>query len=351
MLINLRGIRQISFNRAKTEVTLQGGALVSEVVAAAYANDARVLTGNCDCIGALGAVLGGGYGRLMGIYGFGVDNLLSVKLVTAAGVAVDVDARRNADLWWALRGAGPNFGIVTSARMKSYPTPAAANTAWLGPLIYTPDQIEALATAINDLDLAPHMALFMYYATFGPPAYTPVVIALPFYAGTEPAGKTAFASLYALGPVADQTAVVPYDRWNAGSASFCTKGARKPSYGAGFDTLDGKTWRAVWDQYTAFLAANPGTGNSSVLVEAYSLRTARGMAGAEGASFPFRSGPRFQGVVIPWYADAALDERAEAFGERVRGLLRGNSTYVALSGSIHKRLLCGTILLPHSYGY
>jgi FAD/FMN-containing dehydrogenase len=64
----------------------------------------------------------------MGLYGFGVDNILSINLVTAKGSAITVDSR-NTDLWWALRGAGPNIGIVTSTAMKAYPTTRANNTA------------------------------------------------------------------------------------------------------------------------------------------------------------------------------------------------------------------------------
>ena len=334
-MINLRGIRHITFNEKKDEVTLQGGVIISELVAAAYTNNTRVLTGNCDCIGALGAILGGGYGRLMGLYGFGVDNLLSVNLVTSYGVAIQVDAR-NEDLWWALRGAGPNFGIVTSAKLKAYPTPMAENLAWLGALIFTEDKIEALVQAIDDLDLKPQMAIFMYYATLGGPAYEPTVIAIPFYVGSEQEGKVAFASIYAVGPIADQTAVSPYSEWNAGSASFCTKGGRKPSYGAGFSKMDPATWRAIWNEYIAFLTANPGTGNSTVLLEAYSSDKAESLPDSS-TSFPFRSSVRFNGVAMAWYADSSLDATAKAFGSKVRDLWRSpgtsqsNRTYGTLS--------------------
>ena len=320
MVINLSGIKKITFSQEKDQITFQGGALVSDIVSAAYANNTRVLTGNCNCIGALGAVLGGGYGRLMGFYGFGIDNLISVNLVTSYGVSIKVDAS-NADLWWALKGAGANFGIVTSATMKAYPTPQANNTAWLGPLIFTEDKIEQLVTAINNLVLAPPMAIFMYYATSGAPAYEPIIIALPFYVGSEVAGRAAFASILAVGPVQDLTAVTPYDEWNAGSGSFCVKGDRKPNYGAGFNVMDPVTWRAIWNEYTGFLSANPGTGNSTVLVEYYSLGYAQSIP-ASSASFPLRNGVRFNGVATAWYADASLDPVAEKFGSTVRDLWR-----------------------------
>jgi len=211
------------------------------------------------------AILGGGYGCLTGL---GIDSLLSVNLVLANRKSIKVTPE-NEDLWWALRGAGPNFGIVTSATMTVYPIPRADNTAWLGPLIFTPDKLKALIQAIDDLDLKPEMSLFLYYATTGLPSYHAAIILVPSYLGTEAAGRAAFTSILTLGPATDLTAVVPYDQWNAGGAPYCIKGGRKPSYGAGFKHMVPATWRSIWEKYVMFLE-NPGMGNKVVLLEAYS---------------------------------------------------------------------------------
>ncbi|KAK4695121.1 hypothetical protein P7C71_g2574, partial [Lecanoromycetidae sp. Uapishka_2] len=331
LVINLRGIRQITFHANNTRVTVQGGAIISEVIDAAYGNETQVLTGNCNCIGTLGAALGGGYSRLMGLYGFGVDNILSLNLVTPQGHAVQVGPK-DVDLWWALRGAGPNFGIVTSATMKAYPVPAAQNGAWLGPLVFTEDKIESLVQAINDLVLEPPMAIFLNYVTM-PPDNNPSVVAIPFYLnGNETEGRAAFSSIFALHPTVDMTGWSPYNQINVGSDSFCIKGGRKPSYGAGFAKMDPATWRAIWNQYNTFVQ-NPGTENTTVLVECYSLQKAMSFGDAS-SSYAFRSSIKFNAVVNTWYADPSLDAKAEAFGSSVRDLWRGtedlqsNQTYI-----------------------
>jgi len=210
---------------------------MSELIAAAYASNTRVNIGNCDCIGALGAILGGGYG-------LSIDSLLSVNLVVANGKLIKVTPK-NEDFWWALRGAGLNFGIVTSATVTAYPISRADNTALLGPLIFTPAKLEALIQAIDDLDLRPEMSLFLYYATTGPPSYQPAIILVPSYLGSEAAGRATFTSILALGPATDMAAVVPYDQWNAGGAPFCIKGGREPSYGAGFKHMVPATWCSI----------------------------------------------------------------------------------------------------------
>ena len=90
----MRGINMMTFTAQKTQTTVQGDALISDVIAAAYAQNVQVTTGNCNCIGTLGAILGRLYGNLMGMHGFGVDNLISLQLVTPSGAFVTVHTGR-----------------------------------------------------------------------------------------------------------------------------------------------------------------------------------------------------------------------------------------------------------------
>ena len=321
VIIDLRALNQVTFNPQKTQATIGGGAIISEVIDAAYANDVHVLTGNCNCVGALGAALGGGYGYLMGLYGFGVDNILSMNAVLPNGEALTITPKE-ADLFWAFRGAGPNFGIVTSAVLKSYPILKAQNTAWLGGLFFTEDKIEALVEAIDKLTIGPKMNIFMYYITSGPPTFTPIVLATPFYFGTEAEGRKAFASIFAVGPFNDTTAETPYNQWSDGGDVFCLRGQRKPSYGAGFLRMVPSTWRAIWNEYLKFLE-NPGTGSSIILLEAYSLAKAQTFSQSSSA-FANRD-IKFNAVAIAWYTDESLDPKAEAFGSKVRDLWRSTA--------------------------
>ena len=280
----------------------------------------QIPTGGCSCIGTLGAYLGGGYGLLAGLHGLGIDNLLSLNMVLPDGSARTVTPK-DTDLWWAVRGAGPNFGTVTSAVVKSYPVAPAQQMAFQGPLFFAPEKIEALVSAIDKLNVTPKMALLMYYVTSGPPAFTPTVFVNVFYYGSAAEGKEAFRSIFAVGPVQDLTAMVRYDHWNDGAAGFCTKGGRKPSYGAAHTRMVPATWRAVWDAYVAWLRNN-GTGNSAIVMEDYSPAGVMA-AGDASASFALR---RFQynSIAIPWYDDKALDQKANAFGARVRALLQAS---------------------------
>ncbi|KAI4141972.1 MAG: hypothetical protein L6R39_005126 [Caloplaca ligustica] len=317
LIINLRGLNKVTFNPARTQATIGGGTLISEAIEAAYNNNAQITTGNCNCVGTLGAILGGGYGNLMGLNGFGVDTLLSLTYVNAEGKIVTIGPR-DTDLWWALRGAGPNFGIVTHAVVGSKYVAQADSKAWLGALIFTGDKLEGLVSAINDLKLEPEMNIFLYFVVN---KGTPVILITPFYYGDEATARQKFSTILAQGPVADMTAITQYNHWNDGAAGFCIKGGRKPSYGAGMLQLKPKVWRAVWTEFVEF-TANPGTENSVILMEAYSLGKGRSLPD-DSSAFPFRQ-VTFNAAAIPWYSDPKLDPIADAYGKKVRGIWWAN---------------------------
>jgi FAD/FMN-containing dehydrogenase len=75
----------------------------------------------------IGATIGAGVGPLMGQYGLILDSLLSVKLITATGKLVTASETENPDLFWAVRGAGANFGIIVSATYRVYNAPNEGN--------------------------------------------------------------------------------------------------------------------------------------------------------------------------------------------------------------------------------
>lgn len=114
IVIDMSRLTAINFNNENTEVNIQAGVLIADLVKAAWAAEARVATGTCNCVSVLGAALGGGVGRTQGLYGQGADQLLSVNYVNDDGHQSTVTPESDPDLWWALTGAGANFGIVVS---------------------------------------------------------------------------------------------------------------------------------------------------------------------------------------------------------------------------------------------
>ncbi|RYP62676.1 hypothetical protein DL771_009617 [Monosporascus sp. 5C6A] len=347
VIIDVSELKAITFNSDKTEVTFQAGVTNADMIRAAWDNHARVSTSTCNCVSILGATLGGGLSRTQGVYGLNVDQILSLNLVDATGNKKTVTAQSNPDLWWALKGAGANFGIVTSGVFKSHPLPQANNTAWTGPVVFDQSQLEQVISAINNIDLEPEMQLDLYFAVSAPDN-APTLIVLPFYLGSEEAGRQKFAPVLAVGPAVDGTAVLPYNVWNDAGDAFCARGGRKPSYTAGLKTMDPAAWRGVWDEYASFTERHPGeAGNSTILTECYSTEVALRQIGDSQSSYPFRD-VKCYAIAIPWYDDPAIDDEANKFGRKVRSYWTasdGTPSPVAYINFAH-----GDEPLDHIYG-
>lgn len=104
--------------------------------------------GSCWCVGVIGAGLGGGQGRLQGEHGLIIDAMNSLRVVLADGSIVTVSATQNADLFWGLRGAGQNFGIVIDANLTTQPL-VEGGTNYDVEMDFSTDKIEIVLELMN----------------------------------------------------------------------------------------------------------------------------------------------------------------------------------------------------------
>ncbi|HUR45517.1 MAG TPA: FAD-binding oxidoreductase [Candidatus Saccharimonadales bacterium] len=121
LVIDLSGMKRIDIDPARRVAQVEGGVLSGEVARAAGRHGLAPVLGQCPGVGASGLILGGGLGWLSGLHGASCDNLLSARLVSADARVLSADSERNPDLFWALRGAGANFGIATSFQCRLHP--------------------------------------------------------------------------------------------------------------------------------------------------------------------------------------------------------------------------------------
>ena len=101
-----------------------GGARASDVVAVTDPLGVAAVTGSCGAVGMAGLTLGGGYGPLIGRFGLALDNLLAAEVVLADGRIVTADHDNEEELFWALRGGGGNFGVVTAMHHRLHDLPS-----------------------------------------------------------------------------------------------------------------------------------------------------------------------------------------------------------------------------------
>jgi hypothetical protein len=121
MVIDLSGIKFVLVDTDKNTVTVGGGNLWGEVDHATHAFGLAVPAGLISSTGVGGLTLGGGIGYLSRKYGLTIDNLLEADMVLADGSFVTVNSHQFSDLFWAIRGGGGNFGVVTSFKFQAHP--------------------------------------------------------------------------------------------------------------------------------------------------------------------------------------------------------------------------------------
>ncbi|KAL2167886.1 hypothetical protein VTG60DRAFT_673 [Thermothelomyces hinnuleus] len=113
--ISTAAFNSISVDLQANTMTVGGAVHMQDVVEALYAVGKQIPVGSGACVGLLGASLGAGLGRLQGLYGFISDNLLSARLMLPNTTVVEVSSNSYPELFWGIRGAGSNFGVVLNA--------------------------------------------------------------------------------------------------------------------------------------------------------------------------------------------------------------------------------------------
>jgi FAD/FMN-containing dehydrogenase len=121
VMIDLAGMRGIHVDPAARTARAEGGVTWGELDRATQLHGLAVTGGGISTTGIAGLTLGGGVGWLMGKHGLTVDNLLSAEVVTADGRVLRAGAGEHEDLFWAVRGGGGNFGVVTSFQYRLHP--------------------------------------------------------------------------------------------------------------------------------------------------------------------------------------------------------------------------------------
>jgi len=139
LMIDLSRMKGIHVDPVRRTVRVQGGVTVGELDRATAVFGLATPSGVVSSTGISGLTLGGGLAWLMGRYGMVVDNLLSAEVVLASGEVATASADTDADLFWAIRGGGGNFGVVTSFEFQAHPVATVLKGPVLHPLESAPE--------------------------------------------------------------------------------------------------------------------------------------------------------------------------------------------------------------------
>jgi FAD/FMN-containing dehydrogenase len=216
-VIELSRMRGVEVDPERRVAQVNGGSHLGELDAEAQSFGLVCPVGVVGHTGVAGLTLGGGMGRLQRRFGLTIDNLSSVELVTADGRLVRASEEENPDLFWGLRGAGANFGIVTSFEFRLHPLDGVVTH---GTLIHPIDRATELASIVRETEAAGPDELWLGFALgLALPAESfpeavagaPIAVAQALHCGSAEQAERDLAKLRAFGPpVVDSIETKPY---------------------------------------------------------------------------------------------------------------------------------------------
>lgn len=207
LVIDLSSMRAVFVDPAKGTARVQGGATLGDLDRETHAFGLAVPAGVVSRTGIAGLTLGGGVGWLVRRYGLTCDNVLSFEIVTADGNLLTVSADENTDLFWALRGGGGNFGVVTSFLFRAYPV----TNVFGGMIVHARDRARDVIRHYRDFMTSAPEDLTAYAALMTTPDGHPAVAVIACFCGDPAEGKRVLRPLREFGsPLMDAVQPMPF---------------------------------------------------------------------------------------------------------------------------------------------
>ncbi|KAL8767160.1 MAG: hypothetical protein Q9209_006251 [Squamulea sp. 1 TL-2023] len=323
--INLRKLKKIHISADGESALLGGGVRTHEAIQTLAASGKITATTNGGCTSQLGPALGGGFGRYMGFYGLVLDNFIDMTVVLANGTIALVSSISQPDLYWGMRGAGHNFGIVTEANFKIYdfPTPR-----WFyAELTFTGPQLETVFQHINNMDQSKELGsvytvfiINLQYSTTDP-----VMLLQLSYAGTPEAARPSFDYFDNLHPVAVKKweSLSPAEIQAAASqdvdSSVCAHRQTWRLFPLGLKKYNVTANREVYNLFKQLVAKHPEFDGTVAQFENYAQQ---GMRAVNPASTAYAN--RDDDILVslsPVYPPSAVNDAiATEYGSKARAI-------------------------------
>jgi len=254
LMLDLSLMKAITVDAAAKTVRVEPGVTLGELDAATQAQGLAVPVGINSTTGVAGLTLGGGFGWTSRKFGLTIDNLTAADVVTADGQKRRASAKDDADLFWAVRGGGGNFGVVTAFEYKLN---AVGPQVFAGLFVHPFDQARVLlesyrkivATAPDELTVWVVMRKAPPLPFVPEPWHGREVLVIAFcWIGDPAQGEAQIAPLRALGkPIGEMVAAMPLVGWQQAFDALLTPGARNYWKSQNFKELSDGAIEAITD--------------------------------------------------------------------------------------------------------
>ena len=233
VMIDFSRMKKVRVDAGKRRAYVEPGATLADLDEATQAHGLATPVGINSTTGIAGLTLGGGFGWLTRKYGMTIDNLVSVDMVTAEGKKIRANENENGDLFWAVRGGGGNFGVVTQFEFQLFPV---GPEIVAGLIVFPFNQAKQILTKYRQfVNSAPEdLTVWLLLRKAPPLPFLPEtvhgkeVVVLPiFYSGAVAEAEKIIAPLRAFGTaLGEHIGPQPYVQWQKGFDPLMTPGAR-----------------------------------------------------------------------------------------------------------------------------
>jgi FAD/FMN-containing dehydrogenase len=312
IVLDLGAMKGLHIDPDRRVAWAQPGLTAGEYTVAAAAHGLATPFGDTASVGIGGLTLGGGIGWLVRKYGLAVDALQAVEIVTADGRQVTASEDSHPDLFWAVRGGGGNFGVVTRFQFKLYPVGQV-----LGGALFLPATAEAIKALVPVAAAAPEELSTISFLMHIPPAPfvpaeligAPSLVVMFVWAGDPAEGQLALAPFRAIAqPLIDMAMPMPYP----GIYQFTAAGEQR-----GFAVHASRFVTELDDDaIDVMVAATAAPSSPMAMIQLRVLGGAMARVPAEDTAFAHREAPIMATVTVP-FEDPHTEPQQRAWADRV----------------------------------
>jgi FAD/FMN-containing dehydrogenase len=312
IVLDLGAMKGLHIDPDRRLAWAQPGLTAGEYTAAAAAHGLATPFGDTASVGIAGLTLGGGIGWLVRKYGLTIDALQAVEIVTADGRQVTASEDSHPDLFWAVRGGGGNFGVVTRFQFNLFPVGEV-----LGGALFLPATKEALQALAPIAAAAPEELSTISFLMHIPPAPfvpaelvgVPSLVVMFVWAGDPQEGQSALAPFRAVAqPLIDMAMPMPYP----GIYQFTAAGEQR-----GFAVHASRFVTELDDDaIDAMLAATAAPSSPMAMIQLRVLGGAMARVATDATAFAHRSAPIMATVIVP-FEDPTTEPAQRAWTDRI----------------------------------
>jgi len=320
-ILDLGLCKNVVVNSETDTVTVTGGLLMKELQAALATEGRMTTVGSGNTVGVIPYFINGGTSIYSPLTGYGCDNIVSAKLVTANGQIVKAEETQNQDLLWALRGAGQFFGIVLELTIKTYPLAIIGNPegirqigTFIFPVQRAPEVFKVMSKIVTDQG---NISAGHFIIGMDPRSHQQVLMVCPQFLGTADQASKFFQPLVDLGPVHHIQMPSSFATHSDHLDMMSVKGEFKRFTQIGLDAFHFDRFADLIELHSQLIKECPGAERSGYTFEWHSPTKKSDIE----TSFGNRDVTSWLNL-LSWYSDPKYHEKILQFDQKAQAQMR-----------------------------